>query len=165
MYISDAAYDIDDAIQRQTSELEKIHLLAIFLRDNVIKVGQADKWDVFFFPIFLERVHVIRADSQYLRAACREIFILIAHARQLRAAMRSHESAQERKQDGFASAKTCQAHTIAIGIFKLEIGREFAGGNEGRVHVTYLTSSFTFFQIASNIFTVNFPVNVFCWLG
>lgn len=165
MYISDAAFDIHDAIQGHASKLEKIHLLAIFLRDNVIEVGQADKWDVFFFPIFLERVHVIRADSQYLRAACREIFILIAHARQLRAAIRSQESAQERKQDGFFSAKTCQAHTIAIGIFKLEIGREFAGGNQARVHVTSSMSSFTFFQIASNIFTVNFPVNVFCWLG
>lgn len=72
----------------------------------MIGVRQADKWDASFFPIFFERVHVVGAYGQYLRPACREFGVLITHARQLRAAIRSHKAAQKRKNDGLASAKT-----------------------------------------------------------
>ena len=33
------------------------------------------------------------------------------------------------------------------------------------VRFIYFNSSFVFFQISSNIFSVSLPVNVFCWLG
>ena len=87
---------------------------------------------------------------------------MIPHARQLRAAIWSHKTAQEGKYNRFASAKTGKTDAISVYVFEFKVGGEFAGGDDVSVHSS---NDFAFFQIWSNISTVNFPVNVFCWLG
>lgn len=67
MHISDAAFGIHDAIHGHASQFEKIHFLAVRPRNTMIWIGQADKGQVFFSPIFLESVHVVGTDSQDLR--------------------------------------------------------------------------------------------------
>ena len=131
----------------------------------MIRIRQANILNIFICPITLKRRQVIWPNCNNLRSMCCELGIIIAHARQLRAAIRSHKATQESKHNRLVSAITGKLNRFSVYVFKFKIRGKFAGGNETWVHVTSPMSSFAFFQIASNIFTVNFPVNVFCWLG
>src|SRR5271157_3689971 len=103
MSITDHAVRIHHADERHASPLEEIDLLPITQRHLVIRIGQADKWKLVLIPILTKCVLAIRSNGDNLRAAICELCILIAQARQLRAAIWSHEAAQERQHDRLAA--------------------------------------------------------------
>ena len=92
---SDIALGVDHAVQRHTPQLEKIDLLPVRSGYRVIRVRQADKRNSFILPILLKDGQRVRPNGQDLRAAAPKLVISIPQARQLRAAVRSHETAQE----------------------------------------------------------------------
>jgi hypothetical protein len=55
---------------------------------------------------------------------------MIAHTRQLRAAMWSHESTQEGKDNGFAPAKARKTDKISDHVLKFKVRGKFAGGDQ-----------------------------------
>ena len=104
MYKPDIPPGIDDAIQRHPSQLEQVDFLPICAGNGMLRVGQADEGNPLILPVLTENRCGIGSHSQDFCAAARELFVLIAQARQLRAAVGSHESAQER-QDHWPAAK------------------------------------------------------------
>ena len=106
VHITDIALLVNDAVQRHSTEFEQVHLLPIHLRNGMVGIGQADEGDAFIPPIALKRLVVIRTDRKNLHAAAGKFFVAISQARQRRAAIRSHEAAQEIQHDDFISAKT-----------------------------------------------------------
>lgn len=129
MDVADAPVRVHDAVERHAPQFEDVDFLTVSLRDGMIGVGQSDEWDVFFRPIFFERLRVVGSDRQNLRAAGKEIVIAVSHARQLRAAMRSKKAAQEGEDNGFLSAKTRKSDAVSVYVFEFKIGGKFAGGN------------------------------------
>ncbi len=93
----------------------------------MIGIGQADVGNFFLFPILLKRSPGIRPNGENLRAALREFFVLVPHARQRRAAVRSHEAAQEGQHNGSA-AKIGEAHAVTAQVIEFKFGSEFARG-------------------------------------
>ena len=160
MGIADAAILVNDADEGHASEFEEIDLLAILDRDAMFGIGQANAGDVFIAPVLLEGEFVVRTDGKDLGAALLEFFVIVPHARQRRAAIRSHEAAQEIQHDGLSAAKIGEAHEVAVQVVEFKFGSGFAGGEE-----IHSRSAFAFVQISSNIRAVSFPVDVFCWLG
>ncbi len=101
---TDVAILIYDTAQRHTSQLEEIDFLPVHSRHAMIGIGQTDEWKVFLLPVFRESVRPIGTDRQDLHAATFELLVLITQARQLRAAVRSHEAAQKSKDNRLAAA-------------------------------------------------------------
>jgi hypothetical protein len=97
MCIADITPGIDYAVQGHAPQLEEIDFLAIGSCHSVVRVRQADKRDTFIHPILLEHQRLIGPYRHNLRTATRERLVFIPKARQLRAAVRSHETAQERE--------------------------------------------------------------------
>ena len=94
---------IDDTVQRHASQLEEVHFLPVGSRHGMVRVGQAGKWDFLLGPVLPEGFGRIGTHSQNLDTAPLELFIVIPPARQLRAAVRSHEAAQEGKHNQLAA--------------------------------------------------------------
>jgi len=92
---TDKTLFIHDAAQRHPSPLEKIHLLPVHARRYMVIVGQTDEGDAFILPIALKRLRVVRTHRKNLGAATRELTVPVSQARQRRAAVRSHKSAQK----------------------------------------------------------------------
>ena len=124
MSISDHAVRIHDADQWHASQLKEIDFLPIPSRHIVTRIGQADKRKLMFIPILSKCVLAIGTDGKNFRAASRELLIFIAQARQLRAAIRSHETAQERQHKRLA-AIIGKANKFFIYILKLKLNRRF----------------------------------------
>ena len=100
MGIADIASGIDHAVQRHAPQLEDIDLLPVGSRYRVVGVRQADEGDTLIPPILLEDGRWVGPHSKNLNAAAGKFFVFISQARQLRAAVRSHETAQEREHNG-----------------------------------------------------------------
>jgi len=131
---ADASVSIHDAVQRHAAQLQEIHLLAISLRDNVSGIRQPNKGDVFMGPVPSEGIHIIGSDRKDLRAATGKFRVAHAQARQLRAAVRSQESAQECQHNGFVPAKTRETNMITTHVVQFKIRREFTRCDEAGVH-------------------------------
>lgn len=102
MSVTDIAFRIDDTVQGHAAQLEKIDFLPVRPRHQMILIGQADERDLFVLPVLSEHAWRIGSYGQDLCSAPLEFVVSVPQARQLRAAVRSHETAQERKQDGLA---------------------------------------------------------------
>jgi len=100
---ADIAVRIDDTIQRHTTQFKELDLLPVFLGDQVVRVGQTDEGNPFILPILLEGRKSVWPNSQDFHTAVYKLLIFITQARQLRAAVWSHETAQEGKQDGLSA--------------------------------------------------------------
>ena len=105
MNIADSPVCIDHTIQGHAPQLKKIHFLTIQPCNFMARIGQANIGDILIYPIFFIGIQVVRANCNDLYSSGREIGVTIAHTRQLRAAVWSHESAQECEHDGFIAAK------------------------------------------------------------
>ena len=81
MGITDHALRIHHADQRHASQLEEIDLLPIAQRHLMIRIGQADKRKFMLIPILAECVLAIGTNGKNLRAAARELLVLITQAR------------------------------------------------------------------------------------
>jgi len=93
MSITDHALPIHHADQRHASQLKEIDLLPITQRHLVIRIGQADKRKLLLIPILTKSILAIGTDGKNLCVAICKLSVLIAQARQLRAAIRSHKAA------------------------------------------------------------------------
>jgi hypothetical protein len=91
------AVGIHDRDEGHPPEFEDVHLLLVALSDNVPRIGKTDKGKLLGGPICAERNRRIRPDGEDVCPAAREICIAIPKARQLRAAIRSQETAEERQ--------------------------------------------------------------------
>jgi len=89
--------------ERHASHFKDVDFLFVAVRHRVAGIRQADEWNFFPRPIFVERTGRIRADSQNLGAAARELFVIIPQARQLRAAIWSEKTTQKGEDDGLAA--------------------------------------------------------------
>ena len=159
MGIADAAVFVHDAHQRHTTEFEEADLLPIQRRDAMFGVGEANEGNLFFGPVLLEGDFGVWTNGKDLRAATFEFFVFVTQARQRRAAVRSGKAAQEIQKHRLA-VKVREANMAAAQIFDFKFGGVFTRGEE-----FHFSNALAFFQMSSNIFTVSFPVNVFCWLG
>src|SRR5690349_4973010 len=90
----------------------------------MIRIGQANERNVFVLPILLKDRDLAGTHSQNLYPSPGELFIFIPQARQLRAAIWSHEPTQERKEDRF-TAKIRKMDEVSLHILKLKLRREF----------------------------------------
>ena len=97
------ASGIEYTVERHAPQLEEIHFLPIFSGNRMIRIGQAHKGNFFILPVLLKDGRRVGADSQDFGAATREFPIAIPQARQLRATVRSHKTAQEGKHNRFAA--------------------------------------------------------------
>lgn len=105
MSITNVTLLINDADQWHPPEFEQINFLPIHLRNGVCRVRQADKGNLLVSPITLKDFTRRRSDGEDFRTTRRELVVASSQARQRRAAVRSHEPAQEVQHDNFVSAK------------------------------------------------------------
>ena len=77
MGIADQPILIDHSDQRHSAPFEDVYLLLVALGHRVVRIGQADKWNLFARPIFAERTGRIRADRQNFRAAAGELIVIL----------------------------------------------------------------------------------------
>ena len=129
MSVTDAAILVNDADERHASEFENVDLLTIENGDAMFGVGDANEGNFFVRPILLKGGFGVWANGQDGHVALGELGMIIAEARQRRAAIRSHEAAQEVEQDG-SVAKLGEADAAAVEVVDLKIGGEFARGEE-----------------------------------
>jgi len=99
---ADVTFAVHDTAQRHAPQLEQIYFLPIHSRNSVICIGQTNEGNLFIPPILFESRRRIGSDRKDHCAAARELFVFVTQARQLRAAIRSHEAAQECQQDRLA---------------------------------------------------------------
>ena len=95
----------------------------------MVGIGEADEGHFFRAPILLKGGFGVWANGQDGHVALGELDVIIAEARQRRAAIRSHEAAQEVEQDGLV-AQFGEADAATVEVVDLEIGGEFARGEE-----------------------------------
>jgi hypothetical protein len=115
------ALTVYNRIQRHAAKLEQIDFLLVNFRNLFVRIGQARKWDMVLLPITNEFFQRIRPNRQDFRIVRREFRIAVSQARQLRAAERSHETAQEGKHNNFLPAEIRKAIRFPINIIQLEI--------------------------------------------
>lgn len=137
---TDVSILIDHAIQGHASQFEEVDLLAVQPRHAVIRVGQADERNTFVRPILFERGRGIGSHRQDLRITTDKALIIFTQARQLRAAVRSHEAAQEGEHNRLAPAKIGQADKVSIHIGQFKVRRGFAGGDQFGFHFSFKVS-------------------------
>ena len=138
--ITDIAFAVHDTVQRHATQLKKIHFLLVYSRNTTIFIGQPNKGNLFIRPILFECWRYIGADRQNLSTSAGEFFIFIAQARQLRAAIWSHEAAQKCKHNWFAVTKIHKPHKLPVYIFQFKIRRKFARSDQF-THSTILSLS------------------------
>lgn len=115
------AFGIQDTIQRHASPLKEIDFLLKQPRNFMFGIGQANERNVFILPKTLKLREVIWPDCQNDCRAFSELLIFITQARQLRAAIGSHEAAQKIKYDR-SPAKFRKTNAVALYILQLKIG-------------------------------------------
>lgn len=103
MLVTDVSGLIDHQQSRDASELEQIPFLAVEIGDCVAGVGQTDEGQAVFVPIVAIGVGAIGANRQDFRVTRGEGLVIVAQAREMGAAMRSHKAAQEGQDKVFLS--------------------------------------------------------------
>ena len=101
MDVPNKSLTVYNRIQRHAAKLEQIDFLFVNSGNLFVRVGQTGKWDIVLLPITNELLQRIWANRQDFRVPRYEFRITIPQARQLRAAERSHETAQEGQHNDF----------------------------------------------------------------
>ena len=92
----------------------------------MIGIWQADKWDALIPPVLLKRGGGSRSNRENFSPARREVIVAVPQARQRRAAIWSHEAAQEIQNDDFVFLKPRKPDSSSERILQFKIGRTFA---------------------------------------
>lgn len=121
MLITHLAFSVDQHQRRNTPKLEQVDFLSIKIGNDMFRIGQADKWQMFVFPVTHKRFGAVGANGQDNRVTRGEGRKIIAQAREMSAAVRSQKSAQENQNDIFASFELRKTHHGAIHISKFKI--------------------------------------------
>ena len=94
---ADITFGVYYAIQGHASQLEKIDFLPVRARNRMVGIWKPGKRDAFILPVLPKDRQGVWADRQDFRPTAGELLMSISQTRQLRAAMRSHKTAQERE--------------------------------------------------------------------
>ncbi len=122
MLVADISGLIDHQQSRDASELEQIPFLAVEIGDCVAGVRQTDEGQAVFVPIVAISVGAIGANRQDFRVTRGEGRVIIAQAREMGAAVRSHKAAQEGQDEIFLAFEIRKAIGLAVEIREFEIG-------------------------------------------
>jgi len=128
--ITHVAFQIHNATQRHATEFEEGNFLPIQASHAVVRVWHANERDMFIAPIALERFCRTGTHRENFCASPGKICIAIPQARQRRAAVRSHEPAQEIQHDDLLPAKIKESEALQAHIIEFEVGRKFARGDQ-----------------------------------
>jgi len=101
MDIPDQAFFVNDHLGWHASQLEQVDLLAVTPENSGLRVGQSDKWQRIFLPVFAEGCLVFRPDDDHYGLAGGKFLIILAQLRHVPAAEWSHKAAVENQQDIF----------------------------------------------------------------
>ena len=97
MCILNSTVAIENGHQRHPPELEQVDLLAVEQSDPMPWIWQSNEWNPLGPPIQTKSCRSIRTDRNNLHVSLHKLLIVVAQARQLRAAVRSKESAEKRQ--------------------------------------------------------------------
>lgn len=86
---------VNHRVQRHATEFEQVDFLFVDFRNPLIRIGQAWERQIVFLPVLDKLLQWIRTDGENFSFTLGELVIPVPQARQLRAAIRSHEAAQE----------------------------------------------------------------------
>ena len=131
---TDVPLRVNDTVKRHASHFEEVDLLTVHSGNPVVRVRQSGERDALIRPVLLERRRGIGPHSQDLGITTDKALIIVPQARQLRAAVRSHEPAQEGEHDRLFPPKIGQAHRIARHVVQFKIRRQDAGSDDVRSH-------------------------------
>lgn len=95
MHETEMALAIHNRVHRHAPQFEQVDFLLVQFGDMMFWVGQAHKWNPVLMPVLCKWLEFVRPDSQDLGSPRSELGVAISQARQLRAAIRSLETAQE----------------------------------------------------------------------
>jgi len=121
---------VNDHHKRHTPQFEQVDFLLESPCHPVIRIGQADERQALRPPVQAESSGSIGTDCNHLGSAADEFRIVILQTRQLRAAIRSEEAAQERQHHGPA-AKVGESNQPSVCVTKFEIGGGLAKAASG----------------------------------
>ena len=102
---ADESPPIHNRVQRHAPQLEQVDFLFVELRNLLIWIGEARVGEIIFIPILHKLLEFIWPNRQDLCFPRSEFRIPISQTRQLRAAIRSHEAAQESQYNNFLSTE------------------------------------------------------------
>lgn len=114
MCITDTALRVYNAKQGHASPFKKIHLLSVNRGNMMQWVGQARERQILFLPIALKFSQAIRPKRKNQHTALNKLCILIAQARQRRAAVRSQEAAQKVQNNNFVFVRPRKRDCVAL---------------------------------------------------
>jgi hypothetical protein len=121
VFIADYAKLVHHYHSRHATQLEKVDFLVVKVGNFMSRVRQADKRQVFTFPVKDVFAGVIRADGKDFRVTRGKSCIIIAQARKMGAAVRSHKTTQECQNDILFPTEIRQAVKLAIKIGEFKI--------------------------------------------
>ena len=125
MAVVDIAGDallVDQDLGGHAAELEEVDLLAVELEDACLRVGQADKGQRLLLEVSGEGFGVFGADHDDFDIAGKELRVVLAQLRHVRAAEGSTKGAVEDQEDVLAAAEVLQADRIAVVVGQAEVG-------------------------------------------
>jgi len=121
---------VDHTIQGHAPQFEQVDFLAIHPCHSMICIGQPNERNIFIRPVLFECCRRIGSDRQNHRTPLYKLLMIFTQARQLRAAIRSHESAQEGKYNCFLSAKIRKTNNIPVYICQFKFRGRFPRGDQ-----------------------------------
>ena len=124
MRIADHPRCVDHRDERHAAHLEDVDFLFVSLCNGVTRIGKTNERKLLRIPISAERQCRVWPNGYHISPAAREFLVLIAQARQLRAAIRSEEATQKGQDDRLPSI-ICKSDQVAVWIGQLEFRCSF----------------------------------------
>ncbi len=122
MLVADVASFIYDEQGGNTPQFEKIPFLPVQVSNPVLGVGQAEVGEVVLAPVAAVGVGSIGTDGKDFRVTRGEGRVIVAQAREMGAAVRSHEAAQESQDEVVFAFEISKADEFAAEIGQFKVG-------------------------------------------
>lgn len=114
---------INYQLRGKAAQFEQLDLLAVQFQNLVFGVGQTDKRQFFFLPVFLKRPGIFRPGNHYFRIQLDEFLIILAQLRHVRAAERSKKSAVKNHHHVLFVEIVGKRHSFTVEIVQRKIWR------------------------------------------
>ena len=121
MSVTDISSRIHHTIQGHAPPFKEDYLLLIHPRNPMVMIGQAYERYIFIHPKPVKRCHIVRTHGEDFHITAFESSVIIPQARQLRAAVGSHETAQKVEHNDPA-AIIGQTNPPAVNIVQFKFG-------------------------------------------
>jgi hypothetical protein len=125
--VDDLAGFVDNQQSRDAPKLENVPFLAVEIGDGVFGVRQASEREAVFAPVAAVGIGAIGADGEDFRVTRGECRIIIAQAREMGAAMRSHKAAQEDENEVLFVFEIRETHWAARNVGESKVRSEGEG--------------------------------------